>query len=79
MKTFKTNLISFMAKYGTLTLDIILEIVLICCTIFNILEAINGHPHPVTFGIYVALDAGLFIAIAVEIVMILRKNKNDRS
>ena len=79
MKTLKTNLISFMAKYGTLTVDIILEMVLICCTIFNILEAIKGHPHLTTFIIYVILDAALFIAIAVEIILILRKNKNDRS
>lgn len=79
MKTFKNKLISIMAKYGTLIFDIILEVVLICCTIFNIIEAVNGHPHVVALIIYSALVVILFVAIAVEIALILRKNKNDRT
>ena len=79
MKNFKNKLNFFISKYGTLILNIILEIVLICCTTASILKVVNGQPHLVTFIIYIILDAALFIAIAVEIALILRKNKNDRS
>ena len=79
MKNFKNKLNFFISKYGTLILNIILEIVLICCTTASILKVVNGQPHLVTFIIYITLDAALFLAIAVEIALILRKNKNDRS
>ena len=79
MKTFKNKLISLMTKYGILIFDIIVELVLICCTIFSILEVISGRSHIIAFIIYTTLDVALFIAIAVEITLSLRKNKNDRT